>query len=1017
MERIRQLLNMIDAVHRPQAEALIEAIMNDQSEMRRLQTEESDRARLAALNIMEDTIAAKREAEIVRFALDRSADAVYLIADDAHFIYVNESACRSLGYTSDELLNMSVIDIDPGVDTEKWRELWDEVQEQGSINIEMVHRRKDGSEFPVEVHSNTMTFEGYTCHCAFVHDISRRRQDEDKIRRSYANLQAVNDILRRNVGDLQEFLDHALHKAIELTASRIGYIYLYDEETKLFKLNSWSRDVMAECAVVDPSICYELDKTGIWGEAVRQRRPIMLNDFAAVNPHKKGLPQGHVALSKFLTVPVYQGERIVAVVGVANKTEDYDEQDILALQLLMDSVWKSVETVKSAQALRESEAQYRRLFRNMTSGFALHEVILDQAGKPVDYRFLQVNPAFEELTGLSAEAVLGRRVTEVLPKTEAVWIERYGIVATSGVPVQFEEYSSAIDRFFAVRAFLPAPGQFAVIFSDVTDRKKADEALLFRDELMQAAAEIAQILLLDTDVDHAIGQALKRIGAVSRQDRVYYFAHCHDPETGADLMSQRAEWVRDGIAPQIDNPDLQNLPFEQHCPRWLELLRRGESIHGSVKDFPESEKLDLGSQGIVSLLAVPIRAGDTFRGFIGADNCHTEYCWSENEIGIMQTVAASIGSAILRSESLHELRRLSTAIEQSPEAVVITDRSGAIQYANPAFSAVTGYSLAEALGQNPRILKSGQHDQSFYAEIWRTLLDGRVWSGQIVNKRKNGTLYTEEASFAPVRNASGEISNFVAVKRDVSEELAREENYRQKDKLQAVGQLAGGIAHDFNNLLQIIIGFSEMLVEELPEASPARADASEIQSAALRAAALTRQLLDFSRKKPVRRESSDLNSLMEDTAVLLKVLLGENVELRMDLTDELWPICVDKSQITQLVMNVAVNARDAMPNGGELRISTENCAIREDDIAGVSDARPGEFVCLTVSDTGCGMSPEVKAHIFEPFFTTKELGKGTGLGMSVVYGVVRQNEGWIAVESEAGLGTKLMFYLPAMARA
>ena len=366
-----------------------------------------------------------------------------------------------------------------------------------------------------------------------------------------------------------------------------------------------------------------------------------------------------------------------------------------------------------------------------------------------------------------------------------------------------------------------------------------------------------------------------------------------------------------------------------------------------------------------------------------------------------------------RKQAEEKLVRLSAAIEQSPESIVITDPNGDIQYINPAFENITGYTADEALGQNPRILKSGEQPPSFYVEMWETLSHGEVWEGRITNKRKNGTLFTEEATISPVKNANGLTVNYVAVKRDISGEIAKEEELRHAQKMEAVGELAGGVAHDFNNILQGIIGFSELLRYSLDEASQEYENATEIHKSATRAAKLTQQLLTFSRKQAVRLEEIDLNNAVYDSEALLHVLLGDQHELMLDLPEELPPAYADQSQLTQIIVNLAVNARDAMPEGGRLSISTECILINEADAAYIAGARPGRHLCLAVTDTGSGMDAETINRIFEPFFTTKQVGAGTGLGLAVIYGIVTQNRGWINVYSEIGKGSCFKVYLPA----
>ena len=367
-----------------------------------------------------------------------------------------------------------------------------------------------------------------------------------------------------------------------------------------------------------------------------------------------------------------------------------------------------------------------------------------------------------------------------------------------------------------------------------------------------------------------------------------------------------------------------------------------------------------------------------------------------------------------RRKAETKLLKLSAAVTASADGVVITDTAGVIKWVNPAFTKITGYSLEEAVGQNPRLLKSGLEDEAFYQAFWNTITAGKTWFGRIHNRRKDGSLYTEEMTVAPVRDEGGAIHHYIAIKRDVTQQEKLESQLQQAQKMEAVGQLAGGVAHDFNNLLTVINGFSEMVLATLPADSPHQMSITAIHDAGVRAASLTKQLLAFSRQTVLTPKLLDLNMVVQDTQKMLRRLIGEDIALSNDLEPNLPRVKVDPGQIGQVLINVAVNARDAMPKGGTLRIQTRNFTAVPGDNA---PSGPGRYVVLSLSDTGCGMSAEVKAHIFEPFFTTKEVGKGTGLGLAMVYGIVQQSGGNIEVESEAGKGTTIRIMLPAAPEA
>jgi two-component system cell cycle sensor histidine kinase/response regulator CckA len=363
-----------------------------------------------------------------------------------------------------------------------------------------------------------------------------------------------------------------------------------------------------------------------------------------------------------------------------------------------------------------------------------------------------------------------------------------------------------------------------------------------------------------------------------------------------------------------------------------------------------------------------------------------------------------------RTEESHA--RLAMAVEQSAEAIVITDAKGSILYTNPAFERTTGYTCEEVIGQNPRILKSGKQGEELYRQMWTVLSQGGVWSGHLINKRKDGTLFEEAATISPVRDATGRIVNYVAVKLDRTNEARLEQQLFQAQKMEAVGRLAAGVAHDFNNLLGVIVGYGEIVSRRLGGDDLLKGKMEQILKAADRATSLTRQLLAFGRKEVAELKILDLNAVVSDMNKMLRRVIGEDVELATFLEPALGSVKADAGQLGQVLMNLVVNARDAMPEGGRITIETHNTDLDAEYAATHALVRSGPYILLVVTDTGTGMDATTQARIFEPFFTTKEVGKGTGLGLSTVYAIVKQSEGFVWVYSEVGLGTTFKIYLP-----
>jgi PAS domain S-box-containing protein len=378
------------------------------------------------------------------------------------------------------------------------------------------------------------------------------------------------------------------------------------------------------------------------------------------------------------------------------------------------------------------------------------------------------------------------------------------------------------------------------------------------------------------------------------------------------------------------------------------------------------------------------------------------------------------GTFIALFEDITERRRAeqslllqSAALNAAANAIVITDREGTIVWVNAAFSAVTGYSAGESVGRNPRdLVKSGIHDEAFYRRMWDTILAGQVWHGEIMNRRKDGRVYPEEQTITPVRDARGEIAHFIAIKRDLTAERQLQAQFLQAQKMESVGQLAGGIAHDFNNLLTVINSVAQLALADATDRPPLHTDLTQILQAGERAAALTRQLLAFSRRQVMTMEVLNLGTLVTNLQSMLQRLIGEDIELVVVPATGLGSVRADAGQIEQVVLNLAVNARDAMPTGGRLTIETHDVELDERYTAQHPSMEPGPHVMLAVSDTGVGMDETTRLRIFEPFFTTKELGKGTGLGLSSVFGIVKQSRGNIWVYSEPGRGTTFKIYFP-----
>jgi PAS domain S-box-containing protein len=370
-------------------------------------------------------------------------------------------------------------------------------------------------------------------------------------------------------------------------------------------------------------------------------------------------------------------------------------------------------------------------------------------------------------------------------------------------------------------------------------------------------------------------------------------------------------------------------------------------------------------------------------------------------------------------ESEEQVRILSRATEQSPALIIITDLNGDIEYVNPRFTEVTGYSLAEVKGKNPRLLKSGETPEATYRELWNTVLSGESWRGEIHNKKKNGDLYWENALICPIKNEKGEATHYLGLKEDISEHKGLQEQLFQVQKMESIGTLAGGIAHDFNNILTVIKGHADMALAKLGQSHPVHGSLSVIRSAGEKAETLIRQILAFSRKQIYLPQVVDINQVVTGIKSMLQHLIGEDIRIEMALSPAVPAISADSSQIEQIFVNLIINARDAInqktERASEKKITIETgVTLLDENYARMHvGAKKGLHVFFSVSDTGTGISAASKKKIFEPFFTTKKT--GTGLGLATVYGIVKQNDANIFLYSELGKGTTFKIYWPVSA--
>ncbi len=401
-----------------------------------------------------------------------------------------------------------------------------------------------------------------------------------------------------------------------------------------------------------------------------------------------------------------------------------------------------------------------------------------------------------------------------------------------------------------------------------------------------------------------------------------------------------------------------------------------------------------------------------------SDGVYLDYFNDGRWIYCLNNKTARNGKALVRVDLTEqktieaELMKLSQAVEQTSASVVITDLEGNIEYVNLKFEEITGYSRKEAIGNNPRILSSGEKSKEDYEELWQTILSGEEWQGELHNRRKDGTLFWEWAKISPIKNEDGKSISFLAIKDDITERKKMEDQIRWSQKMDAVGQLTGGIANDFNNILSIILGKLTLIQTKSTNDPWITKKVDEAMKGVNRGTNITRKLLSFSSKDSNDLQTSSINNLILGMKTLIETSLTATIHVETKLESNVWPVTINKGDFEDVILNLSLNARDAMPDGGKLTIETANKHLSKQYLDEIQQPETDNFIMLSVSDSGIGMSDAMIAKVIEPFFTTKSFGKGTGLGLSQVYSFVQRCHGLMKIDSSEGKGSTIQLFFP-----
>jgi two-component system cell cycle sensor histidine kinase/response regulator CckA len=870
---------------------------------------------------------------------------------------------------------------------------------------------------------------------------AERKRAEKAAKLNESRLEALLELGQMAEASLEQIADYVLEEVVELTRSKVGFLVFLDEDETSMTLHAGSKQVMEECSIEHWSTHFLVDEAGIWGEAVRQRRPIVINDYAVPNPHKKGYPDGHVHLLRLMSVPAFEGDRIVAVAIVGNKEEEYDETDVRQITLLANGMSRLVQRKRAEEALRrllEKTARGQRLLLALSqasqavqrartpeevyrtigdeiAGLGYHATIftLIDDGTRLAASYLTFKPALlrtaEKLTGLSVQNYrfpleAGGLYERIIEQGKAVFSDRGAGLIAEALPGPVRWLARQLADVLGIEKVIYAPlkvgGEthsiMTVIGADLTE---ADVPAVM------AFASQAEIAIENAELYLATQEELtarKRAEASLRESEERYRTLVEtSPDaisltdlSGRFLAANRQSLELYGFDSleelQASGRTVFDFVIEQEQQRALENAQKVLE-DGFIRDMEYTTRRKDGTTFPTEISSSVILGADgSPRAFMGLSRDITERKRAEEE----------------RERLLVQIRgqaqRMQQVLDAVPEGVLLLDAGERIILVNPMAErdlvvladAKTGDTLTH-LGDHP------------LAELLTSPPKG-LWHEVVAGSR------VFQAIARPIEDGPTP-DGWVVVIRDVTQQREIDQRVQQQERLAAVGQLAAGIAHDFNNIMAAIVLYAQMTarMEGLPAVVRERMET--IDGQAKHATNLIQQVLDFSRRAVLERRPLDLAILLKEHVRLLERTLPESIEIKLDCEPDEYttPFTVnaDPTRMQQMVTNLALNARDAMRSGGELSIRLERVEVKPKESPLLPEMTAGEWARMTVSDTGTGIPPDALPHIFEPFFTTKTP-LGSGLGLAQVHGIVGAHEGRIDVATQVGKGTTFTIYLP-----
>jgi PAS domain S-box-containing protein len=898
--------------------------------------------------------------------LDQANDAMLFVELDGTIRSANHRAEEFYGVPPGGLVGRTASTLRP-LRLQDEARLWhQEMLRRRESVFRTVHVAAGGREAQVEVSARRVQVGDDDVFVSVIRDIGERQEAEQRIlrlNRMLRTLSEINQLMLRGRTAAQ-VLQEACEIAVEHGGFELAWIGVEQPDGSVGIAAS-----AGKAAYLD-GIVIRCDDTpqgrGPTGTALREDRTVTVDDLQE-DPRfapwrERAATHG---LRSSAACPIRRDGAITGVLMLyAGSPRFFDAEATALLEELAGRLGFALRALEDRTTLRETEAKLAAFFHSPAIGMlfgTVHGAILD------------ANDELLRIIGYTREelaAGLIRWDAITPPEFLPLDAQRIDEAVAKGVCTPYEKQYVRKDgtRVWVLVGFalLGEPRETSVAYViDMTRQKQMEAELRDTERRFRHVVEDAPVGVLIHSggaIRYANRTACRTFGAVDPSMLVGtpVLARVH-PDDQAHIHARIARMLAGGEPAQ---------------PRDDRLLR-----------------LD-GSEFLAEVEAVPIG----FRGEPGA-------------MVFLRDVTAQRRAA-------QEQALVTAALEQSAEVAVITDADGTIVYVNPAFERVTGYARAEALGQNPRILKSGHQDAAFYERLWSTLTAGRIFTGTIVNRKKSGECYIAEVSISPIRDDGGRITRYLGLQRDVTREQELEEQLRQSQKMDAVGRLTGGVAHDFNNLLGVVLANAAVLRRDLP---PERGDlmdyVDDIIEAATGGGTMVRKLLAFSRRERLTPETVDLVRTLEETERTLQRFLPETI--RVSVTSAASPLAalLDTTAFDQIMLNLATNARDAMPEGGTLIIRAAEVEALDEEEGATGAGRSGRYACVEVTDTGHGMDAETLSHVFEPFFTTKPAGAGTGLGLPMVFGLMRQLGGFVRISSSPDAGTIVRLYFRTAAGA